>query len=198
MEEPDEEDNDDDLGGDPESGECTAGDVLMDLSPPRSSWTKVSDACLGQVNLHARDFASRDCYLVSPIEVLVARRTMEKPMSPSRSLAATRKPTEFRAGNSRSSTPTRRPFSEPLSSSPPLSFSPYTDHGQPDTNMQPIQLVSISWEVSGHHRLTFNLALWALHILASLGGEVRIEYPSIAEDPLYQYWNNDVKNDIKN
>lgn len=37
-----------------------------------------TDACLEQVNNYTRDFGSRYCYLVSPFEVVVARRTVDQ------------------------------------------------------------------------------------------------------------------------
>lgn len=40
-------------------------------SSHRSAWTVVSDTCLEQVNQYAADGASRYCYLVSPIEIIV-------------------------------------------------------------------------------------------------------------------------------
>lgn len=85
-------------------------------------------------------------------------------------------------------TPTRRLFVEPLPSSPLIMSSPYSDNGNPDTNMKPIQLCSIRWDASGPNELTFNLAIWALHIIAALDREVRSDYPSIADDPKYKNW----------
>lgn len=161
-------------------------DSSMEIcSPHRSPWEKVSDACLEQVNHYARDYTSRYCYLVFPIEFLVARPRMDEPMSPSISLATTRTPREVGMRETPSK-PIRRLFGKPLSSSPPLLSSPYTYNGKPDTNMKPIQLCSITLDASGPDRLTFNLALWALHILAALDCEVRTEYPPIGEDPTNQ------------
>lgn len=148
-------------------------------SPSRSAWTMVSDACLEQVNQYARDCAFRYCYLVSPVEIIVARRRMD---------AVTRTPRKVGVKEYQNLTPTRRLFGESIPSAPPLISSPYSDNGNPDTNMKPIQLRSKSWEASGPNDLTFNLAIWALHIIAALDREVRTDYPSIADDPRYKNW----------
>jgi len=160
------------------------GSVLSDTVPSEPApWTKVSDACLEQVNHYAKDWASRYCYLVSPYEVVVARRTMDLPMSDSTSIAATRDP---RTRNSRASIP------PPLSSSPDaLSSSIATSsfsNSHPQTHMRPIELRSIKWSESGPETLTFNLAIWALHILASIDRKVQTGYPELSKDPIYKKW----------
>ena len=86
ADESDKDISDYDSGG----SESTDGDVSMQLSPHRSRWTKVSDACIEQVNHYANCYATRYCYLVSPVEIVVCRRTVDEAMSPSRTLASTR------------------------------------------------------------------------------------------------------------
>ena len=191
----DDEDSNEVFEDDQEASDVVEGDVSMaqddssDIcSPDRSAWTMVSDACLEQVNHYARNCASRYCYLVSPLEIIVTRRSMDEPLPVSISLAATRTPRKVRVEH-QPLTPSRRLFVEPLPSSPLIMSSPYSDYGNPDTNMKPIQLCSIRWDVSGPDDLTFNLAIWALHIIAALDREVRSDYPSIADDPKYKLEN---------
>jgi len=160
------------------------GSVLSDTVPSEPApWTKVSDACIEQVNHYAKDWASRYCYLVSPYEVVVARRTMDQPMLDSISIAATRDP--------RTRNP-RAPIPPPLSSSPTaLSSSVATSsfsNSHPQTHMRPIELRSIKWSESGVDKLTFNLAIWSLHILAAIDQKVQTEYPELSEDTNYKRW----------
>lgn len=181
----DDQESSDVLEGDDSMSKDNSSDIC---SPHRSAWTRFSDACLEQVNHYARDCGSRYCYLVSPVEIIVARRRMDESLPASISLAATRTPRKVRVKESQPLTPTRRLWGEPLPSSPPIMSSPYSDNGNPDTNMRPIQLRSIYWDASGPNELTFNLAIWALHIIAALDREVRTDYPSIADDPKYKNW----------
>lgn len=74
----------------------------------------------------------------------------------------------------------------PLSSSPLTEqhqSSPYIDDGNPEVT---IELLSIAWNDEG---LTVNLALFALHMLALVSGDVKFSYPRLCEDPAYHTFN---------
>jgi len=168
--------------------EDDSDDAMMDETSSEESlvqdrWTRASEKCLEQVNHYAGCYNSRYCYLVSPIEVLLGRRRMDEVLSPSRSLAKNR-PTR----PSTAASQPQRGESAPLSSSPSaLSSSPgYTDHGHPDTNMKPIELCAIRWEAQGMGVITFNLALWAFHMVSAIENKVEANYPVMGVDPAYQ------------
>ena len=64
-----------------------------------------------------------------------------------------------------------------------LSSPGYTDDGNPEVNMADLEVLSIPWDRS--EGLTINLALFALHMLASVSRDVKHSYPGIREDPAY-------------
>lgn len=150
-------------------------------SPIPDRWTIASEKCLEQVNHYAACYHSRYCYLVSPIEVILARRRMDDIATPSQSLAQnrSRRPPGPRAP---------LPSSSPESASSPSQG--YTDHGHPETNMKSIELCSIEWKTEGIQEMTFNLALWAFHMMAAIESKVEIDYPDIHVDPVYQVFGN--------
>lgn len=160
-------------------------DVMMHETSSEESlghWEKASERCLEQINHYARYYSSRYCYLVSPKEVVLARRRMDEVMSPSRSLAKNR---SIRLSTRAS--PLQRGEGVPSSSSPsaPSSSPGYTDHGYPDTNMKHIELCAIKWDAQGIEQMTFNLGLWALHMLSAIENTVDANYHNINLDPAY-------------
>ena len=108
---------------------------------------------------------------------------MDEVLSPSRSLAKNR-PMRLKTTASQP----QRGDSAPLSSSPSaLSSTPgYTDHGHPDINMKPIELCAVRWEAQGMGVMTFNLALWAIHMISAIENKVEANYPVMSADPAYQ------------
>ena len=174
--------SDDDMS-DHNGSNSTGEEVSMDVSPHRSRWARVSDACIEQANHYATCHSTRYCYLVSPVEIVACRRTMDEAMLSSESLASTRPRRNMLPGIKIQ----HLPGGDNLSPSPLLSSSPpYTDYGRPDNNMRPIQLAAVRWENHGTANITFNLAVWALHMLAAIDRGVRTSYPPIASDPAYQ------------
>ncbi|KAA8565415.1 hypothetical protein EYC84_011119 [Monilinia fructicola] len=117
-----------------------------------------------------------------PKKLFLARRRMDEVMSPSRSLAKNR---SIRLSTRAS--PLQRGEGVPSSSSPfaPSSSPGYTDHGYPDTNMKHIELCAIKWDAQGIEQMTFNLGLWALHMLSAIENTVDANYHNINLDPAY-------------
>lgn len=57
--------------------------------------------------------------------------------------------------------------------------SAYTDDGNPEVNEGPVQIAVIPWGESRPQKLTINLALFWLHILATFDTDLRSSYPSL-------------------
>lgn len=167
-------------------------------------------ACLEQVNYYAFRYKTRYCYIISNQELVILRRTLDLPASSSTAIATTRARRQLQAGDT-TPTPRRKTFASPTftsTSSPPFapslisvsrqllssdpqddipsssfSHSVYSEHGRPDENMANPDFVSIPWKTE--QGLTINMALFALHVLASLSCSVKDEYPELHEDTDY-------------
>lgn len=52
--------------------------------------------------------------------------------------------------------------------------------------MLPIQLATAKWDPTGENNgISYNLALWAIHMLAAISRDVRTGYKDIADDEKY-------------
>lgn len=49
--------------------------------------------------------------------------------------------------------------------------------------MKPIEVCAIRWDMGG---MTFNLALWAFHMVSAVENKVEANYPVMGVDPAYQ------------
>ena len=56
--------------------------------------------------------------------------------------------------------------------------------------MKPIELCAIRWDAQGMGDLTFNLALWAFHMVSAIEHKVEANYPVMGVDPAYQIFSN--------
>lgn len=51
--------------------------------------------------------------------------------------------------------------------------------------MQCMELAAFKWNSSGTDIVTYNLALWTIHMLAVVSRDVKTYYDSISDDPDY-------------
>ena len=132
---------------------------------------------LNQVLLYCTRARSRYGYIITDAEAYFFRRTKSEEPASNLSTDRPRRPLPegFAGGHQRVTSVTSATSEIPSMGS---SGSPYTDDGNPDINEGPLEYVSVPWEASGD-RLTVNLGLWFIHLLAASDNAVSEWYPEL-------------------
>ncbi|KAL7276211.1 hypothetical protein RUND412_000796 [Rhizina undulata] len=139
---------------------------------------------LSQAVSYANSVGSQYAYIITDYELVCIRRTSDNTPPDNQSIAVTRG--QRSAVTRSSSRPQRVKSVSSITSATSyisLDSSVYTNtystdsynDGIPDINKPPIEYVAIPWSNSGR-RLTINLGLWFLHILASIDNTMQKSY----------------------
>lgn len=118
---------------------------------------------------------SRYGYIISDAEALFFRRT--KSPEPSQPLSTNRPRRNIPQTAHTRVTSTASVISGTTSMSLDSSGSPYTDAGNPDLNEAPLEICVVPWTNFGERRLSINLAMWFIHLLAMSDISVQESYP---------------------
>lgn len=131
---------------------------------------------LRQLLLYCIRTKTRYGYILTDLEAVVFRRTKsEEPSAPlSQNRPRRQPPTTHQRVTSLSSV-----ISETSRMSLDTSGSPYTDEGNPDVDEAPLEMAVIPWANSGVEKISINLAIWFIHLLAASDISIEESYPTL-------------------
>jgi hypothetical protein len=136
---------------------------------------------LRQVVLYCSVSGLRYGFIITDAELYCFRR--RKSPEPQQSLSANREqrqtPAAREPGHSRSGSGTTTTSSMSVDGSSSVAGSIYTDDGMPNFEEASLEGAWVPWRASGHGRMTVNLALFFLHLLAAAETSLELSYPEI-------------------